>query len=201
MNLTQGDVEEGRAGARPRGDTSRVPPPALRVSWATVDLRGPMPWLSTAFAALAALGVAALLGSCTTVDPGPNFVVADETFDADFFFCHVEPELIFGKKCGPGDPGAGDQANSCHFNASAVSGMALLNHAPVDCGGGDRPVNRAQVGAGGPAQGNLQSVSLVMSRDYLTAPVYVRPIGNSHPRAIFPGNDPVVDVLRRWAQK
>jgi hypothetical protein len=149
-------------------------------------------------AALLCAALAGLGSACTTVDPGPNFVVADETFDADFFFCHVEPELLVAKKCGPGEPG---DNNGCHFNASAVSGMPLAGHAPVDCGGGDHPVNRGQVGAGSAAQGNLQSASLVMSRDYLTAPIYVRPLGNSHPRAIFNAQDPVVDVLRKWAQK
>ena len=80
-------------------------------------------------------------------------------------------ELLFAKKCGPGDPAAGDPGNGCHFNSSAVSGMALVEHAPVDCGGG-HPTNRGQVGAGSGAQGNLQAVSLEMSRDYLTAPLF-----------------------------
>ena len=67
---------------------------------------------------------------CETVDPGANFVVADERFDADYFFCKVEPEVLFAKKCGSGDPGVGDRANGCHFNASSVSGMALIQHPP-----------------------------------------------------------------------
>ena len=86
--------------------------------------------------------------------------LSDEQFDADFFFCRVEPEVLFAKKCGPGEPGT-DPANGCHFNSSAVSGMALSDHAPVECADG-RPVNRAQLGA---AQANLQSASLSMSRD------------------------------------
>ena len=147
-----------------------------------------------------ACACAALGTACTTVDPGPNFVVPDEQFDADFFFCHVEPELLIAKKCGPGDPAGGDPGNGCHFNSSAVSGMALANHAPVDCADG-RPINRAQVGAGSGAQGNLQAASLVMSRDYLTAPIYLRPTGQNHPRTIFPREDPVADVIRQWAQK
>jgi len=138
--------------------------------------------------------------SCTTVDPGPSFVVPDEQFDADFFFCRVEPELLVAKKCGPGDPGSGDANNGCHFNSSAVSGMAISNHAPVDCVDG-RPVNRAQVGAGSGPQGNLQSVSLEMSRDYLTAPLFLRPTGQNHPRTIFPREDPIADVIRQWALK
>jgi hypothetical protein len=151
-------------------------------------------------AAAVTSGSAALSG-CTTVDPGPNFVVPNETFDADFFFCHVEPELLFAKHCGPGDPALGDKANGCHFNSSAVSGMALVDHAAVDCAGGDHPVNRTQLGAGSAPQGNLQAVSLEMSRDYLTAPLIVRPTGSNHPREIFKKDDPVVNVVRAWAQR
>src|SRR5437773_6715573 len=103
-----------------------------------------------------ALALCCALG-CDTVDPGPNFVVPDERFDEDYFYCHVEPEVLFAKKCGSGE--AGDNGN-CHFNASAVSGMALRDHPAVDCGGGDHPTSRAQVGAGGPAQGNLQAATL-----------------------------------------
>jgi hypothetical protein len=145
------------------------------------------------------LGLVVALAGCTTVDPGPNFVVPDEQFDADFFFCRVEPELLFAKKCGPGEPGQ-DPANGCHFNSSAVSGMAIANHAPIECAGG-RPVNRVQLGAGSPAQGNLQAASLVMSRDVNTAPIFLRPTGANHPRAIFPKDDPVVEVLREWASR
>lgn len=142
------------------------------------------------------LMVVALAG-CTTVDPGPNFVVPDEQFDADFFFCRVEPEVLFAKKCGSGDPG---EENSCHFNSSAVSGMAIANHPPVECANG-RPVNRVQLGAGGAAQGNLQAASLVMSRDVDTAPIFLRPTGSNHPRVIFAKDDPVVEVLREWARR
>jgi hypothetical protein len=145
------------------------------------------------------LGLLVALSGCTTVDPGPNFVVPDEQFDADFFFCRVEPELLFAKKCGPGEPGQ-DPANGCHFNSSAVSGMAIANHAPIECSGG-RPVNRVQLGAGSAAQGNLQAASLVMSRDVNTAPIFLRPTGANHPRAIFAKEDPVVDVLREWARR
>jgi hypothetical protein len=146
------------------------------------------------------VGIVAFTGvGCTTVDPGPNFVVPDQQFDADFFFCRVEPTLIIAKKCGPGDPGA-DKANSCHFNSSAVSGMAIANHPAIDCAN-DHPTNRAQLGAGSAAQGNLQAVSLEMSRDVDTAPLFLRPTGQNHPRQIFPREDPVVDVIRQWAQK
>jgi hypothetical protein len=147
---------------------------------------------------IAVLGI--LGGGCTTVDPGPNFVVPDEQFDADFFFCRVEPELLVAKRCGPGDPAAGDAPGGCHFNASAVSGMAIVDHAPVECAG-NRPVSRAGIGPGSAANANLGAVTLVMSRDVATAPLFVRPTGQNHPRAIFAAGDPVQDLLREWAQK
>jgi hypothetical protein len=169
-------------------------------------LRGTRPAAAWAWGLGLVAGLAGLAGggvtlACSTVDPGPNFVVPEEQFDADFFFCRVEPELLIAKRCGPGDPGAGDPANGCHFNSSAVGGrMALANHPPIECAA-DRPTNRAQLGAGGPAQGNLQAVTLVMSRDVQTAPLFLRPTGQNHPRQVFAREDPVVEVLRQWAQK
>ncbi len=141
-----------------------------------------------------------LLTGCTTVDPGPNFVVPDEQFDADFFFCRIEPELLVSKKCGAGDPSLGDAANGCHFNRNAVSGMPIRSHDPVPCSG-DRPTDRTLLSPGGAAQGTLQAVTLEMSRDVQTAPLYLRPSGQNHPRAIFPREDPFLDLLRQWAQK
>lgn len=135
------------------------------------------------------------------MDPGPNFVLQNETFNADYFYCHVEPELLFARKCGGGDQGAGDPANGCHFNSSAVSGMALVDHMPVNCGGGDHPIDSTQIGTGSPAEGNLQAASLEMSRDYLSAGLFVRPTGHNHPRAIFAADDPIVDVIRTWATR
>ena len=135
--------------------------------------------------------------ACTSVDPGPNFVVPEEHFDPDYFYCHVEPELLFARKCGSGDSAAGDPTNGCHFNSSAVSGLALLEHAPVDCGGGDHPVG-AVLNA---AKGNLAASSLEMNRDYLTAPLFVRPTGAHHPRAVFARDDAIADVIRTWATK
>ena len=144
--------------------------------------------------------------SVTTVDPGPNFSIADTNFDADYFYCHVEPEFIFANKCGPGDPSQGDPPNGCHFNSSAVSGMALVDHPAVDCGGGDQPLNEMDVGSGSPAQENLESVSFEMNKVYTSAPLYVRPSGFGgalyHPRQIFDPNDPqVIALLSTWASK
>jgi hypothetical protein len=143
--------------------------------------------------------------SCTSVDPGPNFSAPAVTFDKDYFYCHVEPELIVAKRCGPGDSSI-DSPNSCHFTASAVSGMVLIDHPPVDCGGGDHPVNLTQVGMGGPAQANFEWVSLEMSKDAVSAPLFVRPSGSGgvlyHPRRIFASDDQaVITLLTTWASK
>jgi hypothetical protein len=156
-------------------------------------------------ALLAPLALMAVAGSstgCVTIDPGPNFVIPDVSFDADYFYCHVEPELIFAKNCGPGDPSQGDKPNSCHYNPSAVSGMGLIQHPPVDCGGGDHPVSMGQTGTGSPAQSNFQQVALEMSHQWDTAPLFVRPSGNNHPRPIFTQSDPQVRaLLMTWASK
>jgi hypothetical protein len=140
---------------------------------------------------------------CTTVDPGATFVIADTSFDADYFYCHVEPELIVANRCGPGDPSKGDSPNSCHFTSSAVSAMVLFDHPPVDCGGGDHPVDRTQIGTGSAAQSNFEAVSLEMDKsDYLKAPLFVRPSGTYHPRKIFDPLDPQIRrLLMTWASK
>jgi hypothetical protein len=135
--------------------------------------------------------------SCTSIDPGPNYSVPVEVFDADYYYCHVEPQFVFAKKCGPG---AASDNGSCHFSSS-VSAMALLDHPPVNCGGGDHPLDMTQT-AGAPAT-NFQQVSLEMSHDYMSAQLFVRPSsGLNHPRAIFSPSDPLVNqILSTWASK
>ena len=148
------------------------------------------------------LGVLVASG-CTTIDPGDNFVVSNTTFDQNYFYCHVEPQYIFANSCGSGDPSKGDHPNGCHFNPSAVSGMALIDHPAVDCAGGDVPVDMTQIGTGSPAESNLESVSIEMSADWVNAPLFVRPSsGSNHPRQIFSASDATVTtILSTWASK
>jgi hypothetical protein len=150
----------------------------------------------------------ALATGCVSVDPGHDFVISEVVFDPNYFYCHVEPGLIFAFSCGSGDPSKGDPSNGCHFNSSAVSGMALLNHPAIDCGGGNIPVDLTQVGTGSPAQSNLSAVSLEMSKTYAMAPLFTRPssfMGQppaAHPRAIFDQSNPtVILLLSTWASK
>jgi hypothetical protein len=135
-----------------------------------------------------------LASACDSIDPGTNFVVPPSTFDPDYFYCHVEPQYIFAYSCGPG--AAGDN-NSCHYS-SAVTGMALVAHPPIDCGGGDHPLDATQITT--IAQSDYSAVQLEMSTDWMNAPLYVRPLGNDHPRAIFTSRAQVpIQILSTWA--
>jgi hypothetical protein len=149
-------------------------------------------------------------GSNASIDPGPDFVLSQTVFDQNYFYCHVEPDMLFASAymCGSGDPTKGDPNSGCHFNPSAVTGMVLFNHPLIDCGGGDVPLDPTQVSEGSLAQSNYEAASLEMSSDYTTAPIYARPssyMGQSpaaHPRAIFPQGDPnVVTLLSTWASQ
>lgn len=156
------------------------------------------PWHVAAF-------LAGPLVGCTTINPGPNYSLGTDTFDADYFYCHVEPEFIFQQNCGPGDPSAfPSDTGSCHYSA-AVSGMNLQSHPPIDCGGGDQPtiVGLGNTGAGSPAASNYAAVSFEMNRDYTMAPLWLRPTGQiAHPRVIFPASDMTVrQLLSTWASK
>ena len=157
---------------------------------------------------VAIIPVLLLLPRCTSIDPGPDFVVAQTVFDANYFYCYVEPGLIFAYSCGTGDPSKGDPSNGCHFNPSAVSGMALFNHPAIDCGGGDAPLDPTQVATGGLAESNYEAVQLEMSTDYTTSALFNRPSDGSgcpppaHPRCVFSQMDmTVVTLLSTWATK
>jgi hypothetical protein len=141
------------------------------------------------------MAMACLVG-CTTIDPGPNYVVPEQVFNADYFYCFVEPNLIFGKKCGD------DGTHGCHYS-DKVPEMELIAHAPIACNASGQPIDPTQVGAGSPAQANLSAASLEMDTDYLNAPLYTWPtqIVAAHPKQVFTPDDPVVAYLANWAQQ
>jgi hypothetical protein len=162
-----------------------------------------------------ALGVAivAVAWGCTaendTIDPGSNFVIPLSIFNADYFYCHVEPQYLFNTQtmCGAGQ--TTDNGN-CHFNSSAVSGMTLQDHPLIDCGGGDHPADdpagTGSIGPGSAANNNFSSASLEMSRDCsdynsCQAAILKRPTStNAHPRQIFPPTDPnLPTIIFTWA--
>jgi hypothetical protein len=161
-----------------------------------------------------ALGMSVAIWGCV-VDPGPNFVIPLSLFNADFFYCHVEPEYLFASQTSCGAGQTSDNGN-CHFNSSVVSGMVLQQHPPIDCGGGDHPVNDAAgtqaTQPGSAANNNYSAASLEMSRNCTTlgmcdAPILLRPSCYpnascvAHPRQIY---DPVAtpalpSVIFAWA--
>ena len=107
---------------------------------AAESLRGPVPKVYRRFVAAGTMtrravfvgGLLASLLGCTSIDPGSSLVVPITSFDSDYFYCHVEPQYIFGAayKCGSGQ--AGDN-NSCHFS-SAVPGMGCSTTRPSTAG-------------------------------------------------------------------
>jgi hypothetical protein len=148
--------------------------------------------------------------SCTSVsvDPGHDFSVPLVAFDANFYYCHVEPQLIFQYNCGPGDPSKGDANNGCHYNPAVVSGMILFQHDPIDCGGGEVPLDPTLVASGSAAQNDFQSVQLEMSKVYTQSQLFTRPSSfqgqnpTAHPRAIFDqGDQTIQQLLSTWASK
>jgi len=156
-----------------------------------------------------AVAIGATAWGCT-VDPGANFVVPLSVFNQDYFYCHVEPEYLFAPQTQCGSGQSGDNGN-CHFNSGAVSGMALQQHDPIDCGGGDHPVDdpagTGSIGPGSAAANNFSAASLEMVRDCVDvatcqAPILDRPTSTAaHPRQIFdPNADPTLpNVIFQWA--
>ncbi len=135
------------------------------------------------------------LTACTSIDPGANYIVPDEVFNANYFYCFVEPNLIFGKKCG--DNGTG----GCHFS-DKVPEMQLVDHPPIQCANG-APVDSTTVGQGTPANSNLANVSQQMSTDWMNANIYIWPtqIVSAHPIQVFTPSDPVVKYIETWASE
>jgi len=150
----------------------------------------------TTAARCAGLGLAlASMSACVSVDPGADYIVPLEEFNASYFYCFVEPNLIFGKKCGD------DGSHGCHFS-DKVPELVLTDHPPVTCANG-QPTDMTQIGNGTAAGGNLSAVSLQMDTDYLNAPIYTWPtqIVSAHPKQVFLPSDPVVQYIATWAQE
>ena len=141
--------------------------------------RNDVPW--------AVLGLV-LLG-CGTVDPGPQFQVAEVVFDQNFFYCKVEPMLL-AQKCSGGDPSKDTQG--CH---GSVTPFRFQDHEPVACNG--------IVPTGGVtsvARDNWGTASLRMNTDPDQAPLLLRPTAKAtHPREIFSDKSAEANLIRQWA--
>jgi len=133
----------------------------------------------------------------TTVDPGPDFEVANIVFDEGFYYCQVEPRALFASSCGTGDPALGDGAGGCH---QAVTAFTFLDYSPrvhLTCTGNV---------PGGPvpteARSNYRSAQVQMRRDAESAPLFLRPQGiPTHPRKIFADDSDAAAAIREWATR
>jgi hypothetical protein len=132
----------------------------------------------------------------STVDPGPNFAVADVVFDEKYFYCKVEP-VLFANSCGSGDPTKGDPQGGCHFSATAYRLTAYMPHVGESCNGGLVP---GVTNVPDAAQHNYQTSQARMKRDPDLAPLLQRPTANQfHPRKIFDLGSADADVISQWA--
>ena len=171
------------------------------------------PWHKEAARILACLLTAAAVASCgehgllpTTVDPGPDFSVAEVVFDEGFFYCKVEP-MMMQQGCGAGDSGRGESAAGCHASVTAFRFQPYSPLVATTCGDGvvpnvvtpDPPVTGQQRAI---AQQNYQSAQSRMRRDVQAAPLFNRPTGRTqHPRVLFDASSPEAELLRQWASQ
>jgi len=126
----------------------------------------------------------------TTVDPGPDFNVADLLFDEGFFYCQVEPRAIIAKNCGPGE--AGD--SGCHYT---VTSFRLSAHAAIPCNG-----NVVAGAVPTEARENYTNAQSRMRRDADSSPLLLRPLQKlEHPRKIFNENEDPANVIRLWSKQ
>jgi len=156
--------------------------------------------VSTQSLALAlAFACVTLLSGCgeeglfpTTVDPGADFSIAELVFDEDFYYCQVEPRVIFAHGCSNGMAGDG----GCH---ARVTSFRIQEYAPPvsdNCMG--NVVGNVLIPQ--TARQNYNSAQARMRRDANTAPLLLKPTGQaSHPRQIFPDDSDAAAAIREWA--
>lgn len=146
-----------------------------------------------------------LLTSCgpegpfpTTVDPGPDFSIAELVWDEAFFYCQVEPRVITAYSCSNGDPGQGDSSGGCH---RSVTSFRLFDYAPKvadSCQGN----TLGNVLVPEDARQNYQGAQARMRRDPEVAPLLQRPLKKlAHPRAIFADDSDAAAAIREWATR
>lgn len=132
----------------------------------------------------------------STVEPGPDFSVAEVVFDQGFYYCRVEP-ILFQSGCGPGNPTAGDPASGCHSSVTSFRFREYLEPVASGCSGGVVP---GSVTIPPVAAQNYQAVQARMRRDPEQAPLLLYPTGQAqHPRTIFDAASAEADVIRQWA--
>lgn len=130
---------------------------------------------------------------CGTTDLGTFQGVRDLSLNEDFYYCHVQPEVVTPQGCAAG--GAGDPAGGCH---SSKSSMILVQiDSPTPCTNG-----RPQKAPTQDERANYQAAQLRASRNVEASPLLTYPTGQNpaHPRKIFDVHSTEADVIRKWIQ-
>ncbi len=143
-------------------------------------------------AALAA--VCTVVAGCGTLDLGDDIVPPDVQLDEDFFHCEIQPNVLTAHGCATG---MGGEMGSCHADRSALRLVATMDP-PPECA--DGVITGGTVSTDSIA--NLEAVRFEVQSDALSSPFYRRPTGlDSHPRVIFPENDPAAQLIVEWISR
>lgn len=151
------------------------------------------PWLAptcaAAVAVLCAAGCALEPTLTQTVDLGDQVETPNLALDEDFFHCVIQPDVLTTHSCAEG---LGSDGGGCHTSRSALRLVEVTE--PARCADG------ALLGAASPeSELNLERVQVSVQVDPDSSPLYRRPIGlDSHPRVIFPADDPAAQAIRQW---
>jgi hypothetical protein len=128
----------------------------------------------------------------TTVDPGADYSIAALVFDEEFYYCQVEPRVIFAHGCANGN--AGD--SGCHARVTTLTLEEYTPPVSASCMG--NVVGNVLIPER--ARRNYIGAHARMRRDADTAPLMQRPTGRlMHPRRIFDTNSDAAAAIREWA--
>ena len=143
-------------------------------------------------AALAA--VCTVVAGCGTLNLGDDIVPPDVQLDEDFFHCGSSPTSSRRTAARPEWEARWAPATP---NRSALRLVATMDP-PPECA--DGVITGGTVSTDSIA--NLEAVRFEVQSDALSSPFYRRPTGlDSHPRVIFPENDPAAQLIVEWISR
>ena len=128
---------------------------------------------------------------CGTTDLGTFQGVRDLKLDENFYFCHVQPEVITPQRCSPG--AAGDGSGACHAEKSSMILADVETPTPCTNGRPNSPPTNEE-------RANYQAAQQRASRNVEASPLLTNPTGvnPAHPRKIFESDSPEANVIRAW---
>ena len=128
-----------------------------------------------------------------TTDLGTFEGVRDLKLDENFYFCHVQPEVITPQRCSPG--AAGDGSGACHADKSSMILADVETPTPCTNGRPNTPPTADE-------RSNYQAAQLRASRNVEASPLLTNPTQQNpaHPRKIFDVTSPEADIIRKWIQ-